>query len=108
MAEQKTMVRNLTTGSVARQLLVFAMPLFVSNALQAVYNMVDMIIVGQFIGGYGMSAVSIGGDLLHLLTFVSMGFASAGQVIIARHVGEGRMDEVRETIGTLFSFLLAA
>lgn len=108
MAEQKTMVRNLTTGSVARQLLVFALPLFVSNALQAVYNMVDMIIVGQFIGGYGMSAVSIGGDLLHLLTFVSMGFASAGQVIIARHVGEGRMDEVRQTIGTLFSFLLAA
>lgn len=108
MAEQKTMVRDLTTGSVARQLLVFAMPLFVSNALQAVYNMVDMIIVGQFIGGYGMSAVSIGGDLLHLLTFVSMGFASAGQVIIARHVGEGRMDEVRQTIGTLFSFLLAA
>ncbi len=108
MAEQRTMVRDLTTGSVARQLLVFAMPLFVSNALQAVYNMVDMIIVGQFIGGYGMSAVSIGGDLLHLLTFVSMGFASAGQVIIARHVGEGRMDEVRETIGTLFSFLLAA
>ena len=108
MAEQRTMVKDLTTGSVARQLLVFAMPLFVSNALQAVYNMVDMIIVGQFIGGYGMSAVSIGGDLLHLLTFVSMGFASAGQVIIARHVGEGRMDEVRETIGTLFSFLLAA
>ncbi|MBQ3829522.1 MAG: hypothetical protein II813_01210, partial [Spirochaetales bacterium] len=64
MAEQKTMVRDLTNGSVARQLLVFALPLFVSNALQAVYNMVDMIIVGQFIGGAGMSAVSIGGDLL--------------------------------------------
>ncbi|MBQ9809551.1 MAG: MATE family efflux transporter [Spirochaetales bacterium] len=108
MVEQKTMVRDLTNGSVARQLLVFALPLFVSNALQAVYNMVDMIIVGQFIGGAGMSAVSIGGDLLHLLTFVSMGFASAGQVLIARNVGAGRMKEVSETIGTLFSFLLAA
>ena len=108
MAEQKTMVRDLTNGSVARQLLVFALPLFVSNALQAVYNMVDMIIVGQFIGGAGMSAVSIGGDLLHLLTFVSMGFASAGQVLIARNVGAGKMKEVSETIGTLFSFLLAA
>ena len=99
---------DLTQGNVTTQLLVFALPLFVSNALQAVYNMVDMIIVGQFIGGAGMSAVSIGGDILHLLTFVSMGFASAGQVIIARHVGEGRMREVRDTIGTLFSFLLAA
>lgn len=102
------MVRDLTNGSVARQLLVFALPLFFSNALQAVYNMVDMIIVGQFIGGAGMSAVSIGGDLLHLLTFVSMGFASAGQVLIARNVGAGKMKEVSETIGTLFSFLLAA
>lgn len=108
MVEQKTMVRDLTNGSVARQLLVFALPLFFSNALQAVYNMVDMIIVGQFIGGAGMSAVSIGGDLLHLLTFVSMGFASAGQVLIARNVGAGKMKEVSETIGTLFSFLLAA
>ena len=106
-ARQNTMVRDLTSGSVARQLLVFSFPLFVSNALQAVYNMVDMIIVGQFIGGAGMSAVSIGGDLLHLLTFVSMGFASAGQVIIARNVGAGRMKQVSDTIGTLFTFLLA-
>lgn len=106
--QQGTMVTDLTSGSVVRQLLVFSLPLFVSNALQAVYNMVDMIIVGQYIGGAGMSAVSIGGDLLHLLTFVSMGFASAGQVIIARNVGAGNMKEVNETIGTLFSFLLAA
>ena len=102
------MIRDLTNGSVAKQLLVFAFPLFVSNALQAIYNVVDMIIVGQFIGGAGMSAVSIGGDLLHLLTFVSMGFSSAGQVIIARNVGSGNREEVRETIGTLFTFLLGA
>ena len=100
------MVRDLTNGSVTRQLLAFAFPLFVSNALQAVYNVVDMVVVGNYIGKAGMSAVSIGGDLLHLLTFVSMGFASAGQVIIARNVGAGRMKEVSQTIGTLFSFLL--
>ena len=102
------MIKDLTTGSVPKELLLFAFPLFVSNALQAVYNMVDMIIVGQFIGGAGMSAVSIGGDLLHLLTFVSMGFASAGQVLIARNVGSGDREEVKETIGTLFTFLLGA
>lgn len=103
---RKTMVRDLTTGSVARQLILFALPLFAANSLQAVYNMVDMIIVGRFIGGSGMSAVSIGGDVLHLLTFVSIGFASAGQVIIARNVGAGKTEEVKHTIGTLFTFLL--
>ncbi len=107
MSKQKsTMVTDLTNGSVTKLLLKFAFPLFVSNALQAIYNIVDMIIVGQYIGGEGMSAVSIGGDVLHLLTFVAMGFSSAGQVLISQDVGAKRMDDVRKTIGTMFTFLL--
>ena len=105
--KNQSMVTDLTTGNVAKLLLRFAFPLFVSNALQAIYNLVDMIVVGQFIGGTGMSAVSTGGDILHLLTFVAMGFSSAGQVIIARDVGAGNHENVRRTIGTMFSFLLA-
>ncbi len=101
-----TMIRDMTRGPVVSQLLRFALPLFVSNALQAVYNLVDMVIVGNYIGKAGMSAVSIGGDILHLLTFVAMGFSSAGQVLIARSVGTGRHDEIKKTIGTMFSFLL--
>lgn len=104
---QKSMVQNLTEGPVVPLLLQFAFPLFVSNALQAVYNLVDMVIVGNYIGKAGMSAVSIGGDLLHLLTFVAMGFSSAGQVIIARAVGAGKQDDIRKTIGTMFTFLLS-
>ena len=103
-----TMIRDMTKGAVVPQLLRFAFPLFVSNALQAVYNLVDMIIVGNCIGKAGMSAVSIGGDILHLLTFVAMGFSSAGQVLIARSVGTGRHDEIKKTIGTMFTFLLGA
>ncbi len=107
MSKQKsTMVTDLTNGSVTKLLLKFAFPLFVSNALQAVYNIVDMIVVGQYIGGEGMSAVSIGGDVLHLLTFVAMGFSSAGQVLISQNVGAKRMDAVQKTIGTMFTFLL--
>ncbi|MBO5360770.1 MAG: MATE family efflux transporter [Clostridia bacterium] len=107
MSKQKsTMVTDLTNGSVTKLLLKFAFPLFVSNALQAVYNIVDMIVVGQYIGGEGMSAVSIGGDVLHLLTFVAMGFSSAGQVLISQDVGAKRMNAVQKTIGTMFTFLL--
>ena len=108
MSKPKTnMVTDLTNGSVSKLLLRFAFPLFVSNALQAVYNIVDMIVVGQYIGGDGMSAVSIGGDVLHLLTFVAMGFSSAGQVLISQDVGAKRMDAVQKTIGTMFTFLLS-
>lgn len=104
--QNQTMVTDLTNGNVTKLLLKFAFPLFVSNALQAIYNIVDMIVVGQYIGGEGMSAVSIGGDVLHLLTFVAMGFSSAGQVLISQDVGAKRMDAVRKTIGTMFTFLL--
>ncbi|MBQ1512012.1 MAG: MATE family efflux transporter [Erysipelotrichaceae bacterium] len=103
---QKTMIRDMTEGPVIPLLLRFAMPLFVSNALQAIYNIVDMVVVGNYIGKAGMSAVSIGGDILHMLTFVAMGFSSAGQIIIAREVGAGRKDEIRKMIGTMFTFLL--
>ena len=103
---QKTMIRDLTRGSVPKLLFTFAAPLFVSNALQAIYNIVDMIVVGQVIGGTGMSAVSTGGNILHILTFVAMGFSSAGQIIIARDVGERNLEGVRRTIGTMFSLLL--
>ena len=108
MSDNRTMIRDLTRGPVAGQLLIFAFPLFVSNALQALYNLVDMIVVGNYIGAAGMSAVSIGGDILHLLTFVAMGFSSAGQIIIARAVGAGRHDDIKKTIGTMFTFLLGA
>lgn len=81
---QRTRIRDFTRGNITRQLLLFAWPLFLSNLLQVVYNMVDMIIVGNYLGKAGISAVSVGGDVSHFLTFVAMGFSAAGQVLIAR------------------------
>lgn len=101
-------VKDLTQGNVMSQLFLFAMPLFLSNTLQALYNLVDMVVVGQVVGGAGMSAVSIGGDMLHLLTFLAMGFSSAGQVIIARLVGAGEMNRVKKIIGTMFTVMFCA
>lgn len=54
-----------------------------------------------------MSAVSIGGDVLHLLTFLAMGFASAGQVIISQYVGARKHHLISKMIGTMFTFLFA-
>ena len=89
-------------------MITFAAPLFLSNMLQAVYNLVDMIIVGHFVGKTGLSAVSIGGDLLTLLTFLSIGFSGAGQVIIAQNIGAGRKNRIHQIIGNLFFFLFTA
>ena len=98
-------IRDLTVGSVPKTLLSFSMPLFLSGLLQMVYNMVDMIVVGRFVGTEGLSAVSIGGEVLQLITFIAMGFSNAGQILISRYVGENREDKVGEMVGTLFTLL---
>lgn len=98
-----TLIRDLTQGSVTRLLLIFAFPLLCSNLLQTVYNMVDMIVIGLFVGREGLSAVSIGGDVLHFLTFLVMGFSNAGQVILSQYIGAGNRDRIRGTIGTMFT-----
>lgn len=103
---QKGFINNLTEGNVTRQLLVFAIPLFFSNLLQAAYSMVDMAVVGQVVGESGLSGLSIGSDVLSFLTFLSMGFSNAGQIIIAQYVGAGKREKLSRFIGTMFSFLL--
>lgn len=102
-----SMITDMTQGNVVRQLLVFAAPLFLSNILQSVYNIVDMIVIGRVVGGSGMSAVSTGGNVLNMLMFLAMGFSSAGQILIARFVGEDDADAIKKVIGTMFTLLLS-
>ena len=105
MEKRNRIIRDLTSGSVPKTLFSFSLPLFLSGLLQMVYNMVDMIVVGQFVGTAGLSAVSIGGEVLMLITFVAMGFSNAGQILISRHVGAQRYDLVGEMVGTVFTLL---
>ena len=100
-------IRDFTEGNITKQLVVFSLPLFMSNLLQIVYNMVDMIIVGQALGKVGISAVSVGGDVSHFMTFVAMGFANAGQVLIAKYVGAKRSDKIGRFVGTMSGFLFS-
>lgn len=101
------LARDLTSGNIAVQLLRFIGPLFISNVLQTVYNVVDMAVVGHYVGNVGLSAVSVCGDLVNILTFIAMGFANAGQVLISQYVGAKRPDKVQRLVGNLFTVLLA-
>ena len=101
----KSMINDLTVGSVPKKLIRFALPFAASNLLQALYNIVDMMVIGQFVGSTGLSAVSVGSDILTMLTMLCMGFSSAGQIMIAQYVGAGRRQEISYTIGTMFSMI---
>ena len=69
--KEKTAVRNYTNGSIPKQLLLFAFPFMASNALQVLYSLVDMLIVGQFVGSFGLSAVSTASQVFTFATMLS-------------------------------------
>ena len=102
----RSQIHDFTSGNIPSQLVIFAWPLFLSNLLQVVYNMVDMVVVGHAMGRVGLSAVSVGGDVSNFLTFVSMGFSSAGQVLIARLIGSKQEDKIARFVGTMSGFLM--
>lgn len=100
------LIKDYTSGPIGRQLLVFAWPFMLSNLLQTAYNLVDMAVVGQFVGAAGLSAVSVGTDILHLYTFIAMGFCNAGQVLISQYVGLQDRESVSKMVGVMFTFIL--
>ena len=106
-AAKDSKIKDFTQGNIMEQLVKFALPLFLSNLLQVVYNMVDMIIVGNRLGKVGISAVSVGGDVSHFLTFIAIGFANAGQVLIAQYIGAGERKKIGKFVGTMGGFLLS-
>lgn len=104
---EKSMINDMTSGNVIKQLLAFSFPFMLSNLLQTIYSMVDMIVIGQFVGSAGLSAVSIGSELLLFCTFIGMGFGNAAQILISQYVGLGDKASIQKIIGTAFTFMLA-
>lgn len=96
---------RLTEGSVIKQLIKFSLPLLLSNIVQALYSVADMLIVGWFSGTYSMSAVNIGGQITMVVTNFVIGLAIGGTVLIAQYIGAKKNEEVDKTIGTLFTLM---
>lgn len=97
---------DLTVGKIFPKLVRFAIPFVLANLLQTVYTIIDAIIVGNFVGSNGLSAVTSGGELIHLYIYIAIGFGAAGQTIIGQYAGAKEQEKINETIGTLFTFLM--
>ena len=104
--KQKSLSKDFTRGNVAKQMLFFSLPFMASNALQVLYSTIDMVIVGEYVGTAGLSAVSQSSLIVNFATMVCLGFSNAGQVLLSQAIGAGKRREMNEIIGTLFSFLM--
>lgn len=100
--------KNLTEGSVVKQLIQFALPFMLSNLIQTLYNVTDMLIVGNYSGTAGISGVNIGGQVTFIMTNIIIGLTVGGTVVIGQFLGSGDRKGMRESISTLITFLLVA
>ncbi|WP_028829958.1 MATE family efflux transporter [Proteocatella sphenisci] len=99
---------DLTQGNVVRQLITFALPFMISNIVQSLYNVADMLIVGRFGGAVGISAVNIGGQVTFLITNIVIGLSVGGTVVIGQYMGSRDRKAAVESISTMMISLLAA
>ena len=83
------MERNLTNGSVLKTVVSFSLPYLLSYFLQTLYGMADLFIIGQYEGVASTTAVSIGSQVMHMLTVMLVGLAMGTTVSIAQAVGAG-------------------
>ncbi len=95
---------NLTEGPITRQLLLFTLPLVLGNIFQQLYNTVDTIIVGRFVGKAALAAVGSSGSLSRLIISLLMVISVGAGVVISRYYGAGKIDEMRKTIHTTIMF----
>ena len=99
--------KDLTTGNVWSQLIIFAIPFFVSNLIQSIYSVADMIILGTFCGENSISAVSTSSQVIVIVTNIAMGLSTGGTVMIGQYLGAKQEDKINKSISTLLITLFS-
>lgn len=104
---KKSAAMNLTEGPIAKTLIIFSMPFMLSTLLQTLYSTVDTVVVGQYLGSAGLSAVSNGSQLMQMVYMLCIGFINAGQVLISQYKGANDRKGLQNVVGTLFVISLS-
>ncbi len=101
------MEQTLTTGSVFRNIIRFSLPYLLSYFLQTLYGMADLLIIGQFEGVASTTAVSVGSQVMHMLTVMIVGLAMGTTVSIGQAIGAGNRRQAGQDIGNTVTFFMA-
>ena len=99
---------RMTEGSISKKIIFFAIPLFLGNLFQQLYNTADSLIVGNFLGSNALAAVSSSGNLIFLMVGFINGIAMGAGVVIARYYGAKNKDYLQRAIHTTTAFGLVA
>jgi len=98
-------MNDLTEGSITKNLVAFSLPFFFTSLIQSLYNVVDVLIVGQFCGSAGVAGTSIGGSLTMTVIHVIISLCNGGAIMTAQYAGMKSEKDIEETISTMFSVM---
>ncbi len=101
-------MKDLTHGKEGRLILAFAMPMVYGNVFQQLYNVVDSIVIGHYIGKEALAAVGASYPIIFLLVAMVIGLGTGFTVIISQYYGAKQHEKVKRTIDTTFIILFAA
>ena len=97
---------DMIHGPLAGKLLVFAIPLMLSSILQLLFNAADVIVVGRWSGKEALAAVGSNTSLINLMVNLFVGFSVGTNVVVARDLGAGREEDVRDSVHTSIALSL--
>ena len=98
----------MTEGPIGKQIVAFALPVFWGNLFQQLYNVVDSLIVGNFVGDEALAAVSSSGNLIFMITGFLMGIFTGSGVVISQYYGARDKENVQKAIHTSMAFAIAS
>ena len=101
------MEKKLTSGSVLKNILVFSLPYLLSYLLQTLYGMADLYIIGQFGAVAETTAVSIGSQVMHMLTVMIVGLAMGATVFVGQSIGGNDQKKAARGIGNTVTLFMA-
>ena len=93
---------DLTGGNVWKQMIVFAIPFFISNLIQSLYGVADLMIVSYFGGTASVAGVNTSSSVTVIITNLATGIAAGGTVMVGQFLGAGQRERIRKAISTLF------
>lgn len=101
------MQKDLTSGNILKTITYFSLPYLLSYFLQTLYGMADLFIIGQFNSVDATTAVSIGSQVMHMITVIIVGLAMGSTVMIGRAVGAKNNKQMTKTVGNTVSLFTA-
>lgn len=101
-------MKDLTEGNVAKLIFQFTLPMLIGNIFQQTYNIVDSVIVGNYLGKQALAAVGASFPIIFILISLVIGVASGMNIIIAQYFGAKDIAKVRRTIDTMYIFIFTA